>query len=301
MNDFSHKSIFEGVSHKCGHDGHIAILCALAVKLSQNPPKLGNIILLFQPAEETGEGALAVSKDANFQNLKVDYAFALHNIPGERLGEIIIKDGTFSCAVNSIKIELTGKTSHAAEPQNGINPANAIANIVKEYSKFNQPNISEKQFCIVTPVHIMMGEKAYGVSAGQAELHFTLRSDKNAAMKKLMETLETTANNIADAENLKINISWSQEFMANENDPICADVVRNAANSLNYNLQEKQFPFSWGEDFGLITQKIPGAMFGIGAGENCPALHNPDYDFPDELIEIGSKMFYEIWNQINAQ
>ncbi len=300
-NDFDHKSVTQGVSHKCGHDGHSTILCGLAKIFSENRPIYGDAILLFQPAEETGEGAAAVARDNYFKSLKIDFAFALHNIPGAKLGEVIVKDGTFSCAVNSIIIKLTGKTSHAAEPHNGINPANAISEILNGFSKINQSEISKKDFCIVTPVHIMMGEKAYGVSAGHGELHFTLRSDKNAATRIKMQNMEKLATEISAKNNLQIEITWTEEFRANENDSDAVEFVRKAASKNNLALLEKATPFSWGEDFGLLTQTIPGAMFGLGAGENCPALHNPDYDFPDELISIGTTMFYEIWSQINAQ
>lgn len=113
-NDFAHRSLANGISHKCGHDGHATILYGLAEKLARQWPLSGKVCLLFQPAEETGEGAERVVADSIFRNIKPDYVFALHNLPGYETGAIVIKEGLFSAAVNSIVIKLKGKTAHAA-------------------------------------------------------------------------------------------------------------------------------------------------------------------------------------------
>ena len=184
INSFEYKSVYEGVSHKCGHDGHMAIICGLAKKLHQNPLKQGTVMLLFQPAEEDGSGAKSVVSDEKFKDIKVDYAFALHNLPGYPLHQIVIKENTFTCAVNSIIIQLQGKTSHASEPENGNNPALAISEIISAYNVKIQADITKENYCLITPIHINMGEKAYGVSAGYGEVHFTVRSDSNAFMQR---------------------------------------------------------------------------------------------------------------------
>ncbi|PKP14278.1 MAG: amidohydrolase, partial [Bacteroidetes bacterium HGW-Bacteroidetes-23] len=114
-NSFEHISIKNNVSHKCGHDGHTAILCGLASELHHQRPEKGNVILLFQPAEENGSGAEKVANDDNFKNYKPDFVFALHNLPGFDKNQIVVKDDTFSCAVKSIIIRLKGKIAHAAE------------------------------------------------------------------------------------------------------------------------------------------------------------------------------------------
>lgn len=298
INIFQHKSIHKGVSHKCGHDGHMSILCGLARKLFQNPIKKGTVGLLFQPAEENGNGAAAVISDSKFEFFKPDYAFALHNLPGFPLHQIIIKENAFTCAVNSIIIKLKGKTAHAAEPENGINPALAISEIINHFNSKIQPDITLQDYCVITPIYIAMGEKAYGVSAGYGEVHFTLRSDSNLSMKQMEKDLTATAIQIALQHNLQYDIEWTEKFQANENDSKAVDIVRTAAKANNLNLFEKDTPFTFGEDFGLITQHFKGAMFGIGAGEESPSLHNPDYDFPDEITDTGIQLFYQITKEI---
>lgn len=298
INTFDHRSLTNGVSHKCGHDGHMAILCGLAIELSQNRPKSGAVILLFQPAEEDGSGAQKVFSDPKFALLQPDYVFSLHNIPGYKKNQIVIKNDTFSCAVNSMIIKLKGITAHAGEPEKGINPTLAIAKIATQFNQLIQADITKENYCLITPIYIEMGKKAYGVSAGAGEIHFTVRSDSNSQMKELENTLEKLAQTIAEEFQLKCKISWTQGFQANENNKEAANYIRNSAKTNHFELIEKETPFTWGEDFGLFTQHYSGAMFGLGSGINTPALHNPDYDFPDEIISTGISIFYQISKQI---
>jgi len=298
INTFEHRSLTDGVSHKCGHDGHIAILCGLASELSQNRPETGTVILLFQPAEEDGSGAQKVFSDPKFGLLQPDHVFALHNLPGFPKNQIVVKNDTFTCAVNSIIIKLNGVTAHAGEPEKGINPALAIASIINQFDAIIQSDISKENYCLLTPIYTVMGKKAYGVSAGAGEVHFTVRSDSNSQMKKVETTLEKLAQSIAKEHQLECNIVWTQGFQANENNKEAANHIRSAAKVNDLELLEKETPFTWGEDFGLFTQQYPGAMFGLGSGVNTPALHNPDYDFPDEIIETGISIFHQISKQI---
>ena len=301
INEFEHKSMVKNVSHKCGHDGHMSILCHFAKKLSLNKLKNTKIILLFQPSEENGEGAAAIYADERFRKFNPDKVFALHNLPGYARNDIVVKNNTFTCAVNSIIIKLHGKTSHAAEPQNGHNPALALAEIIQEYDKKNQPDREQEKFTILTPIFIEMGTKDYGISAGSGEVHYTFRRFANKDMKDLEIELENIALKTAEKFNLKPEISWTQKFSANENKPEAADIVRQAAKDCEFNLIERETPFEFGEDFGLFTEHYKGAMFGLGSGKNQPSLHNPDYDWPDEITETGSKIFYKISEIIDAQ
>lgn len=298
INSFDYKSVSHGVSHKCGHDGHTAILCGMAKTLYENPIEKGTVMLLFQPAEEDGNGAKSVLNDTKFKTIKPDFVFALHNLPGYKKHQIIVKENTFTCAVNSMIIQLKGKTSHAGEPENGINPALAIAEIIQAFNSKINTDVSSKKYCLITPIHINMGEKAYGVSAGYGEIHFTIRSNSNAQMRIIESNLEEKVNEIASKYNLKTKIDWTQSFQANENNVEAVNYIRKAALNLHLDSLEKNLPFTFGEDFGLFTQQFKGAMFGIGAGKNTPALHNPDYDFPDELIETGISLFHQITKEI---
>lgn len=211
-NEFNHKSIRDGVSHKCGHEGHTVILCGIASLLSEANSFNGTIYLLFQPAEEDGEGAKKILNDPLFETIKPEYVFALHNLPGYKLGQVVVKNNTFSCAVNSMIISLSGKTSHAAEPEKGINPALAISEITTVFNQKIQTDSTKDTFCLITPIYINMGSKAYGVSAGFGEIHFTLRSNSNKNMDKIEADLVKLTNEIAHKHKLIPEISWNNNF-----------------------------------------------------------------------------------------
>lgn len=291
INDIEYKSVHVGVGHMCGHDGHAAILYGLARYLKDHPPKSGKTILLFQPAEENGEGARGIMNDPAFIKLQPDMAVALHNLPGYPLHTVICKEGAFTAAANSMIIKLKGKTSHAAEPELGINPARAMAKITEQFLSLNQADLKSDEFRIATPIYMAMGEKSYGVSAGYGELHFTLRAWDNQVMKEFENKCEEIARETADQDQLQVEISWTQHFFANQNDKHLTEAIKRVASKNKLEVQERNTPFKWGEDFGLFTEALTGAMFGLGSGEDCPALHNPDYDFPDDLIETGVLMF----------
>ena len=298
INTFDYRSTSEGISHKCGHDGHTTILLGLSKILSEKPIDKGKVLLLFQPAEENGMGADSVLSDETFKQEKIDYVFALHNLPGYNTHEIVVKDNEFTGNVKSIIIKMTGKTAHAAEPEKGNNPSMAISEILAFAEKITHNNPEDEDFFLMTVVYVTMGDLAYGISAGYGEVHFTIRSWDTSLMEKkskdIIDFIEDTCNNYK----LTLDYSWTQVFKANINHPEAVEFIRNAAKLNKLSLTERTYPFRWGEDFGAFTQLYKGAMFGLGAGTSTPALHNPDYDYPDEITESGIKMFYQIIQQI---
>jgi len=300
-NTFEHRSTRKGISHKCGHDGHATIGLGLAEAMSRNKLSRGAVHILFQPAEENGEGAMAVWNDLKFDGHSYDYTFALHNLPGFALAEVVVKDGPFTAQVQSIILALQGKTAHAAEPEHGKNPALAMAAILSFVDGLNRNEPSESDFFVGVAVHAVLGTPAYGISAGDGELHFTMRAWEPALLKEKTQQILNFAQARAAENGLKIEVSYTQKFEANINAEKGNDFIRKGAASLALKVREVDTPFKWGEDFGYFTQRIPGAMFGLGAGLECPALHNPDYDFPDELISTGVGLFYQIIAEVLAQ
>ena len=300
VNNFAHRSNINGVSHKCGHDGHSTILIGLAQQLADQRPKNGSVLLLFQPAEETGAGAKAMLEDKTWTTIpKPDYVFALHNLPGWPLGQIVLKNGAISASVRSMIIQLQGKTAHAAEPENGENPALPMAKMLQAFDQLSNNDLHRSDFCVITPVYLQLGEKAYGVAAGYGEVHLTIRTWTETQMQSLIEQMTQIIETALLGFQIEYQISWTDSFVGNHNHPKATDLVRLAARKLNYQLEEKVHPLKWGEDFGYFTQQFPGAFLGLGAGETCPALHNPDYDFPDELLDYGVSLFMEIIYQAN--
>ena len=293
--DIPHHSQTPGVAHKCGHDGHTTILLRFARMLSERPLPKGRVLLLFQPAEENGSGSKAVLDTKVLDYYKIDKAFALHNIPGYPASAVLCKEDSFTCAVVSVSITLTGKTSHAAEPQKGISPIPATLNIVDELLRWNNTDIQSDDYFLSTIVEIHVGEEAYGVSAGNSVIRATLRAKTDKLLHQHAQQLkELVATECKRTPDLQHEMEWLEPFSANETDPQSVGMIKNAALRNNLPYIELQTPFSWGEDFGLFTQQYKGAIFGLGSGENCAPLHSPQYDFPDEVIETGATLFYTI-------
>jgi len=293
-NVFNYRSTRKGIGHLCGHDGHMAMVAGLSMHYSADRPERGSVILLFQPAEETGAGASAVLNHPGFNAIEPDYIFALHNLPGYKKRDVIIREGNFTGSVNSIIIRLKGKKAHAAEPMKGNNPARAVAAIIGQLRDAESRDPHDPDFALLTPVYIQMGSPAYGVSADEAELHYTLRCRSEENLVRLEEECVRLIIRIASDHSLELSYSWTQKFIATHNDPSAIQWVRSAAEEHRLMVAEADLPFSWGEDFGYFTSRYPGVLFGLGAGDDSPSLHQADYDFPDDIIGAGVEMFISI-------
>ncbi len=296
--NLEYRSENNGVAHLCGHDGHMAILVALAVKIAENRPKKGSVAFLFQAAEEVEQGARDVVLHPNFSELNADYFFALHNIPGIAKDSIVMKRGSFAAASKGMTLVMEGKTAHAAEPENGISPASAIAKIIKHTERLNTSKDLFMDLCFLSIIHILLGEIAFGTSPGYAEMRFTLRSYQNQDMEKLSRIMEDEISAICHDEKLQYSIRYSEDFPACINDDDCVEVLEEAVKENKLTPVYRESPFNWSEDFAYFAQEHKACLFGLGAGEKQASLHNPDYDFPDDIIETGVNLFYSIYQII---
>lgn len=290
-NNLPYQSTRPNHGHLCGHDGHMTLVAGIGEVLNQKPPDKGRVLLLFQPAEETGEGAQWVLDDPAFADFQPDCCVALHNVPGFPLGSVVVREGIFTPSVESVTIQLDGKTAHAAEPELGINPAWAIQEILALASELRDLDPNSETYRLVTPVEIQLGEKAFGTSAGHGSVSFTLRAWTKGQFDNLKESFTKKVTAICDAHGLQHSWEWIEPFFTTRNDEGTIRLIREVAEQQGRQIIEKDMPFRWGEDFGRFTQAYTGAMFGLGSGEQQPALHNPDFDFPDDLLPIGLQLF----------
>lgn len=293
-NIFAHRSGNEGVSHKCGHDGHMAIVTGLAERLAQDRPATGKAWLLYQPAEENGEGAKAVMADERMKAIGPDRVYALHNLPGVPRGQVLLREGAFNASVNSIIITFKGRTSHAAEPEHGLDPALAMGDLFRRALALNNNVPADPKMRVVSSVYGELGSKDHGISAGRAEVHLTLRCWSDAELERLQHQIEAIARELAERDHLGLEVGYTQRFHANHNAASAIAQVRKAAELAGLQAVDAPEPYKWGEDFGLFTAAYAGCMVGLGAGTEMPALHNPDYDFPDELIPQGAALFEQL-------
>lgn len=293
--DVPYASEMEGVAHKCGHDGHATILLGLARSLHQRPPQRGRVLLFFQAAEETGQGAGQLLATHCLDAYQPDRVYALHNIPGEKLGVVLGKSGSFTCSVVSTDIFLRGHSAHAAEPLKALSPYPTARAIADRLLSLNNYDMHSDTYRLLTLVEFRVGEQAYGVAAGDGVLRFTLRAKDDAWLQQTKkEVLQIVNEEVKKVPGLASTQNWKEYFAASNNHPDAMAEVQEAAVRSGLEYKELELPFSWGEDFGLLTQHYPGALFGLGSGECQPSLHNPYFDFPDELLPVGVRLFREL-------
>lgn len=300
VNDIDYQSQNDGVGHKCGHDGHMSMLCGLALLLSDGALDAGKVTLLFQPAEETGKGAKRVIGDDKFQALDLDYCFALHNLPGFKKHQIVVRDDVFAAASVGLVVKLKGHSAHAAHPEQGKSPALAMAQLVQAFSSAPQFYSPLEEAAKVTVINANLGERAFGTSPGEANVMATLRTYDEGVLEDLKEQCLHLAKGAAQTYDLETESEWVEPFPATVNSDEGIEAVKNAADELDFEIHQKEAPFGWSEDFGHFTDQITGAMFGLGIGEDHPALHAETYDFEDDVIPTGVSMFMQIINEVTT-
>ena len=286
-----HSSRVPGKSHMCGHDGHTAILAALGRQFGRQRPAAGRVVLMFQPAEETGDGAAGVVADPRFAAITPDFSFSLHNLPGIPFGEVRLKPGVVNCASRGMRIVLDGKTAHSSMPETGVSPMLAVSELMPALAKLGGGAFSDDDFGMVTVTHAEMGEAVFGVAPGRAEVWATLRTRLDERMAGLCAAAEALVERIAGEHGLAFAIDYHEIFVASMNAPSAVEHLRAALDQEGVAHSEEALPMRASEDFGIFGRSAPSAMFFLGAGDRHPALHNPDYDFPDDLIPIGARIF----------
>jgi len=293
-NDIAWASQIPGKSHVCGHDGHMTMLLALGRMISRQPVARGRIVLMFQPAEEDGSGAKAVVADPAYKEIQADWAFAIHIEPGRPFGYVSTCPGLINCASLGLEIKLTGKTAHAADPEDGVSPAQAVAKLIPALEALGSGGNLEDDFRLVTITHVQIGEPSFGVAPGEGVIYATLRTTHDEGI----ESIETDARNLAIAAaeefGLKVKFDVFDNFAASINDVEAFEVAAKAMDAINVAYGDAGVPMRASEDFGVFGWGAKAAMLCLGPGERYAALHNPDYDFPDDLIPVGSAIFERI-------
>ncbi len=310
------------IGHRCGHDGHTTILLRLAELIDEHVSTYQrvNILLLWQPAEETGTGSRAVLDTGILQQYNIQSFYALHNLPGYPLGTVVLCPRTFAAASTGVVYRLDGRETHASTPEMGINPGMAIAEIIQRFNGGLTPDPSpsgegcgmclhsgvstplferrgvggEAGFRQCTLICVRVGQPAFGTSAGHGEVMFTLRAFTNDEMEKMLSEANQVVDEVSARYGLKVSRSLVEPFRATENHPDSVKAIEKAAKELPLNIQYQEAPNRWSEDFAEYLLEFKGAMFGIGSGENHAELHHPDYDFPDDLIEPAAQLFFRL-------
>lgn len=283
--------------HGCGHDGHSAILAGLAAYLDGK--KTGkNILYIFQHAEENGAGAKECVEI--FKEVKPQRIYGLHNRPGYPKGAAVLRKGTVHCASKGLKITFYGKQSHASRPEAGRNPVYVLGFLVKELAPLQEfhgygpgkwLDLEFSDMVLATTVSVSVGEPgAFGVSPSKGALELTLRAAREEDLEKMEQKIRHLALEEGEKEDLTVTFEEYDVFPETVNDDRETDRVRAVAMANGIQVTDMPEPRRGSEDFGWYLKEVPGCFFGLGAGDTAP-LHSVNYEFPDDILEQGIRLF----------
>lgn len=279
-----------GISHQCGHDGHMALVASLAAAWKALKPKQGCLGLLFQHAEETGAGAMELLEDTQLQTWKPDVILGFHNIPGVATGTVITgEDPCFALASCGLKISLKGRSCHAAEPSKGLSPLASMLSL----EAYSRSLCTAEAGLLLTLVGFHLGQDQYGVCPGEGYLCFTVRSKSDQQLSKALKAMEQAAQREAQQRGLGLSTERLEAFPATMNDEKLSKFIRDraVASGLVATLAP---PFPWSEDFGHYRKLAPSCYFGLGMGEQVPPLHDPAYYFDDDVLDLYHRFLSDV-------
>ena len=285
--DCSYSSTVPGISHKCGHDGHCAALCGLAMELNEADDLGFDIYLIFQHAEEVGKGAQECVQ--LIEEKKISEIFAFHNLGGFPQGSIVVRRGLTQPASKGLTIHFEGKTSHASNPEEGKNPTFAIGKIIALIEE--ELHREHDGMLLCTAVNVQVGSKNFGVSAGEGEISMTLRAENESEMEELENLLRDKAKDLAKNGGFFVSFTEDDPFPETRNHDESLDKVVAVAKEQNRKVVFMPELWRASEDFGWYLKKCKGAIFYIGNGEDYPPLHTVSYDFVDENLEVAKDIF----------
>ena len=298
FNTFSHASVHPGKMHACGHDGHTAMLLAAAQHLAKNRDFDGTVYLIFQPAEEGGGGAREMIKDGLFQQFPMDAVFGMHNWPGSEVGKFAVSAGPVMASSNEFKITIYGKGGHAAMPHNALDPVPVACQLVQAFQTIISRNKKPIDAGVVSVTMIHAGE-ATNVIPDHCELQGTVRTFSIEVLDMIEQRMRHMAEHLCAASDMTCEFKFSRNYPPTINSAKEAEFARQVMSSIvgadNVNAQE---PTMGAEDFSFMLMEKPGCYCFIANGDGTHRemghgggpcmLHNPSYDFNDELIPLGA-------------
>jgi amidohydrolase len=297
-NSFDHRSRNPGKMHACGHDGHSAMLLGAAKYLSAHRDFGGTVYLIFQPAEENEGGAGVMIEEGLFEQFPMDAVYGMHNRPGTAVGKMVMRSGPSMAGFDIFDIEIQGKGAHGAMPHTGVDPIVVQAHLVTALQSIVSRTIDpiESAVLSVTQVH---GGDAYNVIPDKVVVRGTVRSFKPDVQDRVEESIHRIAKHTGDMFGAQVHVNYERRYPALVNDPEHMEICRQAAMEVCGvdNVEVGVAPTMASEDFAFMLQAKPGCYVNIGNGEGDEGgcmVHNPSYDFNDQVLAIGSSYWVKL-------
>ena len=294
-----------GVMHACGHDGHTATLLAAARHLAEHGDFDGTLHLIFQPAEEGAAGAVRMMDDGLFERFPCDTLFALHNMPGSPTGHFTFRAGATMASSDNVTITLQGIGGHGAMPHTTADPLVAASSIVMALQTVVSRNVDPLQTAVVTVGALQAGQ-ANNVIPDQATLKLSVRALDPEVRSLLKQRIHELVTQQAASYRVRAAIDWQDGYAVLINDSACTTLAVELATRLfgAERVTPQGAPITASEDFAFMLQRVPGCYFFVGNGAagtpGACMVHNPGYDFNDDIIADGAAFWSALVHEVLA-